>query len=128
MKYNKKNKYKDLYASNCEVLDLYKNKAIVKISEKENLIAKKIGNVKKGDKVAIFVKPDLRRIEEILIYISPAYYLLLGLIFGFLFHNDLYHYILIVGMTLIGFIQLFALKFIIKKAPETFYVAINSGK
>jgi positive regulator of sigma E activity len=125
VKYNKKNKYKDLYAENCEVLDLYRNKAVVKLSEKENLIVKKIGNIKKGDKVEVFVKPTLSRVEEILIYISPAYYLFLGLVFGFLLGNDLYHYLLILGMTLLGFVQLFALRLLIKKVPETSYVAIN---
>lgn len=121
----KREKYKDLVAESCEVLDLYKNKAIVNVSDKENLIAKRIGRIKKGDKVNLFKMQTINRIDEILIYISPVYYMILGFIFGFLFNHDLYHYLLILGLTLIGFIQFFVLKYLIKKMPLYYYVAIN---
>ena len=126
MRKNKKEKFSDLVVSNCEVLELYKNKVIVKVANKENLIAKKIGNIKKGDMVNIFKKPVLTRTEEFFVYVSPVYYLILGFIFGFFFNNDLFHYLLILGATVLGFIQLFILKhFIIEKAPSIVYVAIK---
>ncbi|MDD4110753.1 MAG: SoxR reducing system RseC family protein [Clostridia bacterium] len=122
----KKEKYNELIADNCEVLDLYKNKVVVKISKKEKLIAKKIGILKKGDKVKVYKKPALSKIEQIFIYISPVYYLILGFVFGFLFNNDLFHYLFILGATVLGFIQLFILKYFTEKAPSTVYVAIKN--
>lgn len=121
----RKEKYENLYASDCEVVELYRNKAVIKISEKENLIAKKIGKVKKGDKVKIYKKEIIGRFEEILIYISPLYYLFLGFVFGFLFYNDLYHYLLILGMTVIGFAQLFGLRTLFRKATPVAYIAVT---
>src|SRR5574344_3018354 len=121
----KQEKYKDLVAKDCEILDLYRSKVVVKISEKENLIAKKIGKLKKGDRVNIFKMQTVNKVEEILIYISPVYYMILGFIFGFLFSNDLFHYLLVLGMTILGFAQLFILKFVVQKLPLSFYVSVN---
>lgn len=127
MKKLKREKLGDLVANKCEVLELYKNKVIVKVADKESLIAKKIGNIKKGDKVNIFKKNLLSRTEEFFIYVSPVYYMILGFIFGFLLSNDLFHYLLILGATVLGFVQLFILKhFLIEKASSTIYVAVKN--
>lgn len=127
MKKLKREKLGDLVANKCEVLELYKNKVIVKVADKESLIAKKNGNIKKGDKVNIFKKNLLSRTEEFFIYVSPVYYMILGFIFGFLLSNDLFHYLLILGATVLGFVQLFILKhFLIEKAPSTIYVAVKN--
>lgn len=123
---NQKIKYKNLYAKDCEVLEIYRNKVIVKVSENKNLIAKKIGSIKRGEKVNLFKIPVINKFVEIFIYLSPIYYLFLGFIFGFLFYNQTYHYLLILGMSILGFIQLFVLKYIIKKLPSNFYIAVKN--
>ncbi len=121
----KEDKYKDLYASKCEVLNTYKNKAVVKVSESENLIAKKIGQINSGDKVNVFKMPILAKSDEIFIYLSPLYYLFLGFVFGFLLKNDLFHYLLILGLSILGIIQLLVIRNIYQKLPGTKYVAVR---
>lgn len=122
--------YKDLYAKNCEILEVLRNKVVVKISSDETLIARKIGNLKRGDKVNIYEAPFLDRMDEVLIYSSPLYYLFLGIVFGFLFPVDTYstyHFLLIIGLTFLGFIQLFVIRNILKKQPKTKFIALDEN-
>lgn len=125
-----KDEHQDLYASDCEILEVFKNKVLVKVSDNESLVASKIGKIKKGEKVDIYKKPFLDRADEILIYLSPLYYLFLGIVFGFLFPKDTYatyHYLLIVGLTFVGFIQLFLIRYRLKKMPKTRFVALDKS-
>lgn len=121
----KKKKYDNIFVENCEVLEVYKRKAIIKVAEKENLIVKQIGKLKKGDKVNVYSQATVSRIEEIFVYLSPIYYVIIGIIFGLLFNNDLYHYLLILGLSFMGFMQLFGLRALIKKMPSVIYLAVD---
>lgn len=125
---SRKEKYKDLFAKDCEVLETYRNKAIVKVSENENLIAKKIGSIKKGETVNLFKMQSVTKFIEVFIYLSPIYYLFLGFVFGFLFYNQNYHYLLMLGMSVLGFVQLFILRYMANKIPPNFYVAVKNEK
>ena len=124
----RKEKYKDLFAEDCEVVEIYRNKAVVKISETKNLITKKIGDIKKGDRVNLFKLKTLTRFTEVFIYLSPLYYLFLGFMFGFLFYNHNYHYLLMLGMSILGFVQLFVLRHITNKLPSSYYVSVKNKK
>ncbi len=126
-----KNLINELVEKDCRILDVYRNKVIVNCSTGK-LITERLEEVKKGDIVEVYKIPFLGKITEILIYLSPLYYLLIGFGLGFLFGNDLYHYLLTVGAMILGIVQMIICKFWLNKSPKYKYVArkqkINKGE
>lgn len=127
----KNDKEKDeLYAKNCEVLEIFRDKAVIKVSEDDTLIARRIGKIKKGDKVDVYKRPILDKVDEVLIYLSPLYYLFLGIVFGFLLPSNIYatyHYLFVLSLTILGFAQLFIIKNYLKKRPNAKFIALDNS-
>jgi hypothetical protein len=123
-KYSEKN----LVASSCIVIDVHRNRAVVKTTEtgKKTLIAETVGVIKNDDRVDIFEVPSIDKVTEVLIYTAPAYFLVLSFAIGFIFGNSLYHYLFMLTMTLLGFVQLILTVHYAKKLPSRKYVALLS--
>ena len=120
-------KEKELFKENCTVLE--QNENIVLVScENEKIVAKSNGKVAVGEKVNLFKIPYYSQVCEILIYLIPFFTFLLGFGFGFFFKDEIYHFVLVIGTTILGLAILVFVKFSIAKYPKNKYIIEKQNK
>ena len=117
---------KELVSNEVTVLEQHNNKALVSFTcEKEQLtkVVKLNKNVNKGESVTVYKVSRFNLFWQILYAILPLIMLVAGFGLGFLFKNDLYHYILGAGCGVLGFVVSLSARFIVAKYKPFKYIA-----
>ena len=99
---------------NAIIKEVYKNKALVECDNFKQVVTLK-SNKQVGESVSLYKTHKFNLFVRVLFYIAPLILTLLGFGLGFLFANQLYHYILMASLGLLGFlVVLFVKLFYIK--------------
>ena len=117
----KKNDNLIIYKKDCEVLEVVGKKVLVK-KDGEKFVAETNEKLNKQDRVNIIKTSKELTLLESFIYFIPVVLFLIGFGFGFIFKENLYHYLLVLGLTLIGFIIVLFIKLFLAKFKKNKYI------
>ena len=110
----------NIFKKNCEILEIYKNNVLVKAGD-EKFVAKTTEQLNKQDVVNLYKKLAKNEIN-IFVYLLPIMLFILGFGFGFLFKTELYHFLLILGVTFLGLIVLVIVRVYFLKRNKIKYI------
>ena len=110
----------NIFKKNCEILEIYKNNVLVKAGD-EKFVAKTTEQLNKQDVVNLYKKLAKNEIN-IFVYLLPIMLFILGFGFGFLFKNELYHFLLVLGVTFLGLIVLVIVRVYFLKRNKIKYI------
>ena len=110
----------NIFKKNCEILEIYKNNVLVKAGD-EKFVAKTTEQLNKQDVVNLYKKLAKNEIN-IFVYLLPIMLFILGFGFGFLFKTELYHFLLILGVTFLGLIVLVIVRVYFLKKNKIKYI------
>ena len=110
----------NIFKKNCEILEIYKNNVLVKAGD-EKFVAKTTEQLNKQDVVNLYKKLAKNEIN-IFVYLLPIMLFILGFGFGFLFKTELYHFLLVLGVTFLGLIVLVIVRVYFLKRNKIKYI------
>ena len=110
----------NIFKKNCEILEIYKNNVLVKAGD-EKFVAKTTEQLNKQDVVNLY-KKLAKNETNIFVYLLPIMLFILGFGFGFLFKTELYHFLLVLGVTFLGLIVLVIVRVYFLKRNKIKYI------
>lgn len=113
-----------IISKNATVVETAKKIAIVEAKingENKTFVAKTKSKKEIGDNVELFVAPRFPKVLRLMLYCFPLILFLIGFGVGFIFSEELYHYILASSLGILGFAILAIILLIDKNNSKNAY-------
>lgn len=115
---------KEIVSTQAKIEERIKNKALVSYVEGEET-KKVVARIKKknikNNNITLYKTSKINNAQNILLIFMPLILFLIGFGFGFLFKNQVYHYILSASIAIVGFIIAVVIKLIFNKFAKKAY-------